>query len=406
MSTIATGVFKKVTFKKQSAQGTIATGGAATGQALRRVTSTIDLNKAFYKSAEIRPSMQRSDGRHGVRSVAGQINGELSLGTYQQFFESSLRQLAVAAKTTGAISTITSAVTVAPAGTFTRSAGSYVIDGFTVGDVVVVSGNATPANNQNYIITALSATVMTVYPLNGTAVVAQASGAANTIAQCGKKTTMATTGQTRDYYTIEHAFSDITQSEQFIDCVVTGFNLKLPASGMATVSFPIMGLNMQTGTAAYFTSPTAATSTGIVASANGVLFVQGVKVGVITSLDLTVNGNYSAPGGVVGANVDPDIFPGSTDVSGTVTVMFDSATYRDMFVNETVASLAVALTVDNTATSGVFALNMPSLKFTNADKDDGEKGLTMTMGFTALENVTGTAGVLASTMAIIDSAFA
>lgn len=405
MSTIAVGVFKKLNFKKQAGQGTIAGGGAATGQTLRRVTSTIDLDKAFYKSGEIRPSMQRNDGRQGVKSVAGQIQGEVSLGTYQSFFESVLRQGVIAAKTTGAITTITSAVTVAPAGTFTRSAGDFFADGFTVGDVVRVTGNAQAANNQTYIITALTALIMTVYPLNGTAVVAQASGAANTIAQAGKKTFIPQTGHTRDYYTIEHNFSDIVQSERFVDCVITGFNLKLPSSGMATITFPVMGLDMQTGGAAYFTSPTAATTTGIVASANGVLFIQGVKVGVITSVDLTVNGNYSAPGGVVGANVDPDIFPGSIDVTGTCTVLFDSATYRDMFINETVAQMALALTTDSTANPGVFAVNLPASKFTNADKDDGEKGLTMTMNFTSLENAAGAAGTLISTIGIIDSSF-
>jgi hypothetical protein len=405
MGTIATGVFKKLNFKKQTVQGTIATGGAATGQTLRRVTSTIDLAKASYKSGEIRPSMQRNDMRHGVRSVAGQIQGELSLGTYQAFFESVLRQAAQAVKTTGPLTNIAVTVTTAPAGNFTRAAGDFFTDGFNVGDVVRVTGNAQAVNNQTYIITALTTTVMTLYPINGTSVVAQAAGTANTIVQAGKKAFIPQANHTRDYYTIEHHFADITQSERFIDCVVTGFNVKMPASGMVTVSFPIMGLDMTVGTSAYFTSPTNPTNTGILASSNGVLFIQGVKVGVVTSLDLTVNGNYSAPGGVVGSNVDPDIFPGSIDVTGSVTVLFENVTYRDMFINETVAQMAVALTTDNTANPGVCVMNMPALKFSGADKDDGEKGLTLSMNFQALENAGGAAGSLISSLSIMDSSF-
>jgi hypothetical protein len=408
MSTIAAGVFKKLNVKKQTGQGVIAPGGASTGQSLRRVTSTIDLNKAFYKSAEIRPSMQRSDGRQGVRSVSGQIQGELSVGTYQGFFESVLRQAAQAVVTTGAQTNMTAAVTVAPAGTITRLAGSFFTDGFVVGDLVTSSGWTTTgaANNAHlFIITALTALVMTVYPLDGVAFAAKASGDSVTTVTAGKKTWLPQTGHTRDYWTIEHNFSDVSLSERFVDCVITGFNVKMGSTGMVNVTFPVMGLDMQTGGSAYFTSPTAASSGTVVASANGILILQGLKVGVMTSIDMTVNGNYTAPGGVVGANVDPDIFPGAVDVNGTVTILFDSATYRDMFLNETIAQLAVALTASNVANPAALAINMPTLKFTDANKDDGEKGLTLTMAFTALENTTAGAGQLLSTISVQDTTF-
>lgn len=410
MSTIATGIYKKLNFKKQGAQGTVATGGAATGTNLRRVTSTLDLSKAFYKSAEIRSSAQRSDGRHGVRSVGGTITGELSVGTYQSFFESVLRQAAQAVVTTGALTTITAALTATPIGTFTRSAGSFLTDGFNIGDIVTSSGWATtgvPNNAHAFMITALSATVMTVLPLDAVAVGAKAAGDSVTIVQAGKKTWIPITGQTRDYYTIEHNFSDITQSEQFYDCVVTGFNVKMGATGICTVAFPVMGLNMQTSGAAYFSSPTGPSTGTAVASANGVLILNGTKQGIVTSLDLTVNGNYTVPGGVVGANVDPDVFPGAVDVNGTITVLFDSATNRDLFVNETVANLAVALTTDNTANPGFVAFVMSNCKFSSATKDDGEKGLSLTMSFTSLENTAGGAAATykQTTISMQDSAF-
>lgn len=407
---IAVGVAKKLTFKKQSGLGVVAPGGAATGQAMRRVTSTIDLAKATYKSTEILPSMQRRDYRHGVRSVAGTINGELSVGTHQSFFESLLRQLAQAASSTGALTNVTAAVTTGAAGTFTRAAGSFLTDGFKIGHVMQWTGWATtgvPNNTHNFMITALTPTVMTVLALDGVAVGPKASGDSVTGATVGKSTWIPATGQTRDYYSIEHFFSDISQSDLFTDCVITDGKLNLPATGMATADFSVMGLNVTTNTAAYFTSPTAASTGGILAAVNGVLIVSGVAVGLITGLSFDIHGNYSAPGGVVGSNVDPDIFPGSIDVTGQATVYFQDGTYRDMFLNETIASIAVALTADNTASAGVVAFVMSKVKFGGATKDDGEKGLLLTMPFTALENTSGGAALanLATTISIQDSAW-
>lgn len=59
---------------------------------------------------------------------------------------------------TGQVTTITTA---APLCTYTRAAGSFIDDGFFVGQIVQCSGFANGANNNTATITALSATVMT-----------------------------------------------------------------------------------------------------------------------------------------------------------------------------------------------------------------------------------------------------
>ncbi len=57
------------------------------------------------------------------------------------------------------VATITVAAT---AKTFTRSAGSYITDGFTVGQTVQTTGYANAGNNATKIISVLTATVLTV----------------------------------------------------------------------------------------------------------------------------------------------------------------------------------------------------------------------------------------------------
>lgn len=409
MTAIATGVFKTVTQKRQSALGVIAPGGAATGQYLRRTKSTLDLTKQTYKSAEILVSQQRRDFRHGVWADAGTISGELSVGGYQPFMESLCRQVVQAADTTGALTNVTAAVTVSPAGTFTRAAGSYITDGWNVGDIINWAGWATtgvPNNAHNFIITALTATVMTVYPIDGVAVGAKAAGDSVTATLVGKKTFIPASGQVKHYYTIEHWFGDVSQSEVFTDVVISKMSAKLPATGMATVDFDAMGLSMNTAQVQYFTSPTAAPTGGIEAAVNGLCILNGVVIGLITGINFDFNGNYSAPGGVVGSNKDPDIFPGSIDITGTLTVLFSDQTIRDLFVNETETSLMTVLTANGTANSPFTSFVFPRVKMGGAGKDDQEKGLTMTCPFTALENTSSALNANLSTIAIQDSAFA
>lgn len=406
MTQIATGVFKKLIAKKQSALGTIASAGSA--QLFRRVTSTLDKKKATYQSKEIRPSMQRSDMRHGVVSVDGQINGELSVGTYQDFMASVVRQLFQTAITSSAITTVTAAVTSGAAGTFTRSGGSYFTDGFKVGMVVRWTGWATtgaPNNSHNFLITALTATVMTGIMLDGVAVGAKAAGDSVTCLEVGKHTYIPSSGHTRDYWTIEHSFTDITQSEVFTDCMLASMAVKLPATGMATIDFPVKGLNLTTGTSQYFTSPTAASSGAVMAAVNGAVYVGGNAVALITAIDFNVNGNVTETGGVVGSNASPDLFPGSFDVTGNMTVLFTDATLRDYFLNETEVSVIAVFTAGNTAAADFMSFTFPRVKFGGATKDDGEKGLTMTMPFVAIENTAGGTGTnsIASTFVVQDS---
>ena len=408
--TIASGVFTQLAAKKQSALGSAASGAGA--QLYRRTTATLSKKKAFYKSAEISPSMQRSDGRQGVISVDGTINGELSVGTYQDFMGSVLRSTAwTASVSSGALIDVTAATTGGADGTFTTAGANWLTLGFKIGMNIRWTGWSTtgvPNNAHNFLITALTSTVMTGTMLDGVAVGAKAAGDSVTAASTGKHNYIPATGHARDYWTIERNYADITQSEQFVDCCFTGMNVKLPASGMATIDFPVMGLNMTVGTASVFTSPTAVTTGDVLAAANGAVYIAGTKVATITSLDFGIAGNYSVPGGIVGSNVDPDVFPGMIDVTGNMSVLFDSVTLRDYFLAETEVAIVAAFTAGNAANSDVMVFTFPVCKINGADKDDGEKGLTMTMPFVALENTAGGTGTntLNTTIVIQDSSVA
>lgn len=416
---IATGVFKKVAMKRQpGGKGVIAPAGAAgSSRYVRRVTSTMDLVKATYQSNEVNESQQVRDFRHGVKSTAGTLTGELSVGGYQVPLEGVLRQLAVGAVTTGAIATITAAGG-ARTGTFTRVGGSFLTDGFKIGDVVRPSGFTTTGvnnNGRNYLITALTATVMTVISVGADGLVnAKASGDNVTIVAPGKKIWVPATGQIKDYVTLEHWHSDIGVSEVFPDVVFTGANIGLPPSGMATIELPMMGIDMNpvgvAGNAQYFTNPAASPTGGILAAVNGLLIIDGVVVGLLTGLTINIAGGHAYPdqNGVVGSNLHADISPGVLGVSGQATVLFQDAVLRDKFVNETECSIVAVLTADATAGSEFSSFVMSRVKFGGASKDDTPTGITLTMPFTALENMAGGAALpnLQTTISVQDSLFA
>ena len=128
---IAAGVFKQLAYKAETVYGTIPSASGA--QSLRRVSSDLSLTKDTYQSNEIRADQQIADFRHGVRRVSGKVTGELSPRTYQDFFAAALRR-----NFSAGVSATSVSLTIAGTGptyTITRATGSYLTDGFKVGDV-------------------------------------------------------------------------------------------------------------------------------------------------------------------------------------------------------------------------------------------------------------------------------
>lgn len=403
---IANGVFKQLRYKRQATYGVAA--DTASGQSLPRVTSDINLTKETFRSNGIRTDQQRADMRHGGRTVAGTVNDELKVGVHKDFFESFCRQNWQAGASSGAQTTIAAAVTTGNMGTLTRSAGSFLTDGFKVGDVVRGTGwttTATGNNNKNMLVIALTATVMTVLVLmEGGAVSAKAAGDSVTITLKGKKTWVPLTGHTNHLYTFEHFYADLNESELFDSCRVSTLNVNLPASGLATIDIGIMGRNMATKVGEYFVNPAVPVAGNALAAVNGALVIDGQPVATLTGLTIQGTANAST-GQVVGSNVSPDIFMGSIDVTGNITAYFTDTKLRDMFLNETEASIVAAFTSDNTAAADFLSFVMPRIKAGAANRDDGDKGLTVTVPYTALLNVAGGAALaaLATTISIQDS---
>lgn len=399
---IATGIAKRVKYKEEVSWGTIPS--AASAQALRRVTSSLTLKKQTYQSQEILSHYQRQDFRHGVRSVEGTIAGELSPATYKDFMAAAVRRAFAAITPSSALSITISGS--GPSWTVARAAGSWLTDGEKVGQVGrLTAGGFNAANlNKNLVLLAVTASNLTVMPLNGVALVAEGPIGSATWTPTGKVTFAPASGHTDKSFSIEDWYSDLALSEVFSGCKVQGMKIGLPPSGLATASFDFMGKDLTTAGAEYFTSPTAETSTGILAAVNGLLIAQGGAVALLTGLEINLAGNMTAEP-VVGSNTYPDISEGPIVVNGQITALFQDATIRDYFLNETEVAIAAVIAASPAAAASFVGLTVPRIKFGDASPDDGPKSLIRTLPFEALYNSAGGAGTSSeqTTLSIQDS---
>lgn len=392
---VSTGIAKQLRYKKEATWGVAP--GATGAQLLRRITSDINLTKATYESAEIRSDYQVADFRHGSRSVEGSVNGELSLGTWKDFLAAALRKAWVAGATAAAVS-----VTVA-GNVFNRAAGSWLTDGFKVGDVVrfaAFTGAGAPINGVNLRVIAVTAADLTVAETVPAVTPAQAVD----VSVPGSKVLVPISGHTNDSFYIEHWHSDIAQSERFAGCRVSAMALNLPSTGMATINTSFMGKDMASGTAAYFTSPSPETVTPVMAAVNGSLRIGSADIGLVTSMSLNIDCGMSTDT-VIGSNFTPDVFAGRVRVNGQMTAYFEDGALRDAFINETEVAAHIKLNDDGTNTGDFMTLHMPRIKLGSATKDDGEKGIIQTISYSALLPVAA-AGYDQSTLIIQDSTIA
>lgn len=401
MATIASQIKRKVFIGKQSALGTKALANSGKTYNYRDGGLSGGLTKDAYQSNTIRTDQQRQNASHGTRSVVRTLDQEFQLGGHQELLAGALRSSWATAVTTGS-GTIYGINTTAK--TLTRASGSFITDGFKVGDIVRATGFAASANNgKNIRITAVAALTMT-YAADTwtTSFVTEAAGATVTIATYGKKLSIPLTGHTNDYFTIEEWNEDIAQSETDLDCKVSSVGISIPANGNATINFGFLGRNATYATSQYFTTPTAAPNTDILAGSTGLLTYNGVDSVVLTKVDINLDAGAEVKA-VVGSNLSPDVFTNAAIVSGSMAALFETATILNDFDNEVEAPLYIYLFANNTGTSDFVIIKLPNIKINSAEKSADGTAMSLSSNFSAGLLADGSTVKEQTTIVIVDS---
>jgi hypothetical protein len=242
------------------------------------------------------------------------------------------------------------------------------------------------------VILGLTATVMTVKNLDNTAVGTKAAGDSVTVAVVGKKSYVPASGHTNVYNTVEEWRPDVGISRVSTDVKVSQAAIKLPGSGNGEVDFTFIGLDQINDDAAYFTAPTAESSTDVLSTATGILVLNGSENVVVTNIDFTIDGQESALDGVVGTNLRPDIQRKKVLVKGSFSAYLESDAIHQLFLDETETNLISILTAGRVANADFIGFSMPRIKIQGSAPDDGEKAAVHQYQFTALYDFSGGTG--------------
>lgn len=398
--TIARGVSKIVSYAKEQDWSIPPDGATPTAKELRRVTASFNLTKDTYESNEIRRDFQVADMRHGIRGVDGSLNGELSPGSYSDFMGSTLSRdfTPVAPAVTLSAATLTVA-----AGTKTVAIVNSAPVALTAGDVVKVT-SATEAGNENAVllIAAVDGASVTAVVLTDADFVSE-TGSAAVLTPQGKVTFAPETNHTDDSYTIEEFYSDIGQSEVNVGVKVGSMAVSLPTTGLVTVDFSFMGRNvLPAQPTQYFTAAAPAGTEGIFAAVSGAIVVDNQVIGLITSMDFTVDRGLEAAN-VVGTDLNAAVFQGRIRANGNMSVYFQDNQFRDYFDKEAEISIVVALKTSGAEDLEAMTFLFPRVKLGSVSKNDGEMGIIQDCSFVALKNEKNLA-LPKTTMQIVDTA--
>lgn len=403
MGTKATGVFKEVRYKAETTWGVPA--GTSDGKQLRRVTVDFNPTAESYSSSEINTTFQNVDTRLGVRGADGSLNGELSPGSYSDFFEAILAKDFVSV--VGAVNATLSITTSGTNFIITRSDvdGDFLEDGIKVGHVVRMTGshlNLANVNN-NCLVLAVTDTQLTVKVLSGVSLVPENNKQDSNVTPVGKQSYIPKSSHTDKSFTVEQWYSDIEESEVFTGMKVGSIDIQLPSTGIVTADFSFMGKGLTQGSQTqYFVNPSDISSTGVLTAVQGALIVAGVSSACVTDANINIERTME-PATCVGSNFNSEIFVGKINVTGSLSLYFADDVMRKKFVDETDSSLILVLTTGQEKTSDFISIVIPKVKFTSFSHADSETGIISSLDFTALFNPNTATGLIESTILIQDS---
>lgn len=355
MGTYALQPNTAVAYRLETTFGQLAPNDATARRFRSNAGAGLQLTKATIESNEIRPDLQRQIARHGPRSVAGDLGADLSVGTFDPLLEAATRGTFSAVLSIASLTLSIDTV----AGTITRTTGSWLTDGFRVGDVVTTSGTGANAGIP-LVIASMTATILTIG--NRSALVATITNQAGcTVARPKKAIMPAAANLVRRSWTIEHSQPGITASEVFTGCRLASLQLACPPDGLAQATFGFVGQDgaLRTGAQApYFTAAPAATTAEAFAIADAAFVLGGVPQLEVAECSLSIELGVTAET-VAGSLVTPDVFDGQATISGSITTLRRGTTNLASYLNETPLSFTVLL---RNAANDFCAISLPLVK--------------------------------------------
>ena len=316
---------------------------------VQRVSDTFAHQKLTQVPATIRTDRLNEDIIRVGQQAGGDFQFELRHTQYDLLLSAALGSTGFVVATTGVLTTLSAA---SADNSFNRTTGSFVTDGFVVGQWIRVSGFAgagVTADNGDFLVVSVVALKIVVTAT----LVINAAGDSVTIR--GK---VARNGVAKRSFLFEKRFADITVFQQLRGQRVNTLALDMRNRAIITGAFGFTGAQgLYTGTTVAGTS-TAAASNPAMDSSSGVSFFNEGGVAVTVPLfSLSINFNNNTGYQPALANSYPiGIRLGTLEITGTLVAYFETVTLLNKAINHTATSVAFRL-VDNNGKALIISVN-------------------------------------------------
>lgn len=317
-------------------------------------------------SNEIRSDRQISDLIQTGAEASGNVDFELSYGTYDAFLEGALGG-AFANLDSGDDNdgVIVSGTTVGNldfslnATTNEITLGSSVVHNIALGQWVRLVGST--ADDGFHKVTSVTGNVIGVESLTTTEVLDETD-----LAEL--QGSMVRNGVTQHSWTLEKFFSDITQYISFTGMMVNGLTLSMETDSILTGNFDFLGKTSAIAATTVGTGgPNAATTSQVM---NAVSHLSGIREGgslltgtFISSMELNVAANLR-PQKAIGNLGAVAVGLGQLDVNGSISVYFEDEVLYNKYLNNTETSISYVI---QDAASNAYVITLPRVKYGTAN---------------------------------------
>ncbi|MGC0154848.1 phage tail tube protein [Chromobacterium vaccinii] len=332
----------------------------------KRITSLKpQFQRDALKSDELSVSRQVLSMRLGMYKANYQFDGNLLLGGWDDELACAMNNSWTAGPAFSGSASVAGA-----AGTITRSAGSWITDGFMAGEWVKLAGFTAVANNaaiaQINVVTTKVLTLSIVSP-TGSTLVDEEAAAGRSVTVIGKFLTVGQASALPGSLSIEHYIPGNGVYELYSGMCVDKMTISAKPNEMVKISFDFVGLNSVQGTVANGTSYPAAPTNAPMDAFSAPLYIGGQPVGNITSMMLNLQNGRKAADGVLGSKVAPAIIEGTNEVTIDFTAYFSDQALVQAFRNET--NVAIDLPFFDVNGVDFIKLRMGNVKILSADED-------------------------------------
>lgn len=347
---------------------------------IRHTGCTLALTKGSMVSEELRADRQISDMRHGVKQTGGEIQGELSYGTYDEFLEATLCGTWAVKHAAYAAGTISAA-----SGDNSLNDSANAFPDYEAGDKITVSGFTGAGTTANTTLTVVSRTAAKII-VSGATLVTDAAGETVTLT-CVTQRLKA--GVTRRSFSMLRDFTDLTTDryELYTGKEFNSVALTVGVEAIVKLVFAVIGRGQAIGdTAPASATYVAANSNAVMDAFSGTLLEGGTAIATVTELTASLE-NGITPRPTIGSDTT-QIAAGiqRSNLTGQMTIYAESAALLRKFLNQTESSIKCDFA---DAAGNKYRLYLPRIKYTGGQRDTAGQGtITSAMPFQALLDAT------------------